>query len=203
MLTEKRIPAEKRKRMIIRAAIDVFSESNYRVAKVSDIAERAGITDPMIYKFFKSKSELFQEILITTSEQTIVKFFTREFFQPENLQTKDDYIVTIEKSLWAYFNNMEQFQKELKVYYQAISEVDESDVRKVLRDSYQNYASIYESILQKGTDDGLLHLTMDVRTIAWDIVGFTIQQSTLFIIGFYDVQDMQTLLRKRIQTWIP
>ena len=123
MLKTKRLPAEKRKRVILRAAIDVFSQSNYRVAKISDIAARAGVTDPMIYKFYQSKSDLFQEILNITSSKTLSDFFHRNFYNGK-LSEKIDYKLAIERSLWSYFSSMEKYRRELKIYYQAISEVD-------------------------------------------------------------------------------
>ena len=203
MLKPKRLPAEERKRVIIRAAIEVFSESNYRVAKISDIATRAGVTDPMIYKFFKSKSILFQEILIKTSSKTLKDFLEQDFFCIENITSKEDFRLAIEKSLFSYFSSMEKYRKEIKIYFQAISEVDEPDIEKVLKDSYQNYASLYESILQKGTEDNIIQLDMSPKTIAWDIIGFMIQQSTLFLMGFHVEEDTKRLLYQRVTMWIP
>lgn len=203
MIKQKKLPAEKRKRVILRAAIEVFSESNYRVARISDIASRAGITDPMIYKFYKSKSELFQEILQITSNKTRQDFLKKDFFENEKLKSKKDFRMALKNSLWSYFSSMERYRKELKIYFQAISEVDEPEIQKVLRDSYKSYASLYQSILQQGKDQGTLALGMETQTIAWDIVGFTIHQSTLFVMGFYSDIDAQILLNRRIQEWIP
>ena len=85
MYRQKRLPADKRKKMILRAAIDVFSESNYRVARISDIAARAEVTDPMIYKFFDSKKELFMEILMITNRKSI------ELYGVHNFITEDSF----------------------------------------------------------------------------------------------------------------
>ncbi|NWQ41873.1 TetR/AcrR family transcriptional regulator [Bacillus sp. EB106-08-02-XG196] len=203
MLKPKRMPAEKRKRVIIRAAIEVFSESNYRVAKISEIATRAGVTDPMIYKFFKSKSVLFQEILKKTSSKTLKEFLEQDFFYMEKIVCKEDFRLAVEKSLFSYFASMEKYRKEIKIYFQALSEVDEPDVEKVLKDSYQNYASLYESMLQKGAEANIIQLEMSAKAIAWDIIGFTIHQSTLFLMGFYVEEDAKKLLHQRITMWIP
>lgn len=45
------------------AAIDVFSEKGYKEAKVTDIAEKVGVSVGTIYANFKGKKELFLKIL--------------------------------------------------------------------------------------------------------------------------------------------
>ena len=99
MLKQRRLPAEERKRVILRAAIDVFSESNYRVAKVSEIAARAGVTDPMIYKFFSSKKELFVEVLTITNRKTLEKFGIQNFLMEKRLDDVEHIRVSLEYSL--------------------------------------------------------------------------------------------------------
>src|SRR5437870_296824 len=50
-------PQSKRER-ILRAAIDVFAQSGYFNAKVSEIARAAGVADGTIYLYFDGKEDL-------------------------------------------------------------------------------------------------------------------------------------------------
>ncbi len=54
-------PQTKRER-ILRAAIDVFAQSGYFNAKVSDIAKAAGVADGTIYLYFDGKEDLLTSI---------------------------------------------------------------------------------------------------------------------------------------------
>src|SRR5216684_5111095 len=54
-------PQSKRER-ILRAAIDVFAQSGYFNAKVSDIAKAAGVADGTIYLYFDGKEDLLTSI---------------------------------------------------------------------------------------------------------------------------------------------
>ncbi|HEY6296112.1 MAG TPA: helix-turn-helix domain-containing protein [Streptosporangiaceae bacterium] len=54
-----RLPAVRRRETILRAAVEVFAESGYRAAKVSDVAARVGVTEPVIFQNFGSKAALF------------------------------------------------------------------------------------------------------------------------------------------------
>lgn len=201
MSKQKRLPADKRKRVILRAAIDVFSESNYRVAKVSDIAARAGVTDPMIYKFFDSKKSLFLEILMITNRKSIELFGIQNFITEDSFDNVKNLRLAFKKFLLMYFASMEKYRKELKVFYQAISEIDDPDIQRVIRGTYENIVDIMVPVLQKGIDKGLLSGRLEPEMIAWDMIGFTIQQNALFLAGLYNVKNADQLLTERMNTW--
>lgn len=63
MKQKTRLPAEKRRELIIEAALEVFSENGYNGSTIKMIADRAGINEGLIYKHFKSKEELYTAIL--------------------------------------------------------------------------------------------------------------------------------------------
>lgn len=57
-----RLPAEKRTADIMRAAREVFTEKGYSDSLISDIAERAGVVEGTIYRFFVNKRDLLQRV---------------------------------------------------------------------------------------------------------------------------------------------
>jgi AcrR family transcriptional regulator len=58
-----RMPAAERRETILRAAAEVFAEAGYRAGKVSDVAARVGVTEPVIFQNFGSKAALFAAVL--------------------------------------------------------------------------------------------------------------------------------------------
>jgi len=66
------VPAAGKRERILRAAIDVFAESGYFNAKVTDIAKAAGVADGTIYLYFDGKEELLT---------TIFREHTRNYLQ--------------------------------------------------------------------------------------------------------------------------
>jgi AcrR family transcriptional regulator len=58
-----RLPAVERRETILRAAAEVFAAAGYRAAKVSDVAERVGVTEPVIFQNFGSKAGLFAAVV--------------------------------------------------------------------------------------------------------------------------------------------
>jgi AcrR family transcriptional regulator len=63
MPTRTRLPAAQRRETILRAATEVFAQAGYRAARVSDVAARVGVTEPVIFQNFGSKAALFAAVL--------------------------------------------------------------------------------------------------------------------------------------------
>jgi AcrR family transcriptional regulator len=49
--------------LILAAAHDVFSENGYARATTREIAERAGVAEPLLFRYFGSKATLFNEVV--------------------------------------------------------------------------------------------------------------------------------------------
>jgi AcrR family transcriptional regulator len=65
----RRLPAAERRESILRAAAEVFARAGYRAAKVSDVAERVGVTEPVIFQNFGSKAALFAAVVERASAE--------------------------------------------------------------------------------------------------------------------------------------
>jgi len=59
-----RLAREQRVSAILSAALAVFAERGYEAAAVSEIAERAGVVEGTVYKYFESKRALLLTVLI-------------------------------------------------------------------------------------------------------------------------------------------
>lgn len=58
-----RLTADARREQIIDVAIKVFGSAGYHGASMNDIADAAGVTKPVLYQHFDSKSALFAALL--------------------------------------------------------------------------------------------------------------------------------------------
>ena len=60
--------AEKRKKQIVDAALALFDQNGYSGTKISDIAEKAGISKGLTYHYFHSKEEIVLALLTRADE---------------------------------------------------------------------------------------------------------------------------------------
>lgn len=66
-----RLPKPARRRQLLSAAQEVFVANGYHAAAMDDIAERAGVSKPVLYQHFPSKLELYLAILDTHADALI------------------------------------------------------------------------------------------------------------------------------------
>lgn len=65
----RRLPADERRRAIVQAALRVFSSGSYAGATTADIAREAGVTEPVLYRHFASKRDLWAACLDAAWEE--------------------------------------------------------------------------------------------------------------------------------------
>jgi len=58
-----RLPRDERRALLLNAALEVFTASGYHAAAMDEIAERAGVSKPVLYQHFPSKLDLYLALL--------------------------------------------------------------------------------------------------------------------------------------------
>lgn len=191
-MKSKRLPAEKRKIIILKAAIDEFARYNYRLAKMPEIALNAGVTEPIVYRHFESKKNLFLEVLSVIGEKTVERL-------EQSVEDFDgDMIEKIELMLLNYLNSMGTYRKELKVYYQAISEFDDTEIKAVLDRTYSRYAQCVTAIVEEGKQRQQINSTVESNQFGWNLVGLLIHLSTFYLLEFYQHRSAQELINQHL-----
>lgn len=59
------MPAQQRRLQLLDAALERFARKGYHDTSMDEIAEAAGVTKPVLYHHFASKTDLFLELLDT------------------------------------------------------------------------------------------------------------------------------------------
>jgi AcrR family transcriptional regulator len=69
-----RMTADERRQEVLRAAAAAFAEGGYKGTTTEDVARRAGISQPYIFRLFSSKKELFMAVAQACFERTVASF---------------------------------------------------------------------------------------------------------------------------------
>lgn len=77
----RRLPAQERRDAIVAAALDVFTSASYAKATTAEIARAAGISEPILYRHFGSKRDLWlacldaawQEVRVILDEKIVLQ----------------------------------------------------------------------------------------------------------------------------------
>ncbi|MDD5474979.1 MAG: TetR/AcrR family transcriptional regulator [Syntrophales bacterium] len=171
---EKRRRREKaqRKKAILKAARRLFTEHGFRPVTVESIAKKAELSKGAVYLYFKSKEEIYGQIL-----QSDIESFHREMlqtFQPGRQASKilfdfaDAYIDI-------FLNEREQFRTLMNFMLNAENLKLSRDVRKEIIRETNSTISLLEKILQLGVDSGEFmnikpHKIYSLRNILWGLL---------------------------------
>ena len=74
----KHMPADERKKMILEAAMKVFTDKGYNNSSIDDIAAEAGVSKGGIYWHFKNKDELVKSVFSFWLEGQLMQFHHEE-----------------------------------------------------------------------------------------------------------------------------
>lgn len=66
-----RLPAARRRRQLLEVALRVFGERGFHPTSMNDVAEAAGVTKPVLYQHFRSKRDLYREVLTDVGTQLL------------------------------------------------------------------------------------------------------------------------------------
>ncbi|WP_084392845.1 TetR/AcrR family transcriptional regulator [Nocardiopsis listeri] len=92
-----RLPRVRRRRQLLAAAQEVFVARGYHAAAMDEIADRAGVSKPVLYQHFPGKLELYLALLEEHSEVLVEK-------QREALESTHDNRQRVTASFQAYFD---------------------------------------------------------------------------------------------------
>jgi AcrR family transcriptional regulator len=67
----RRLPSPERRAAILRAALPRFAAGGYSGTTTRDLARAAGVTEPVLYRHFPSKADLFAEVLRGVEERIL------------------------------------------------------------------------------------------------------------------------------------
>ena len=90
-----RLPRPARRKQLLGAAQEVFVAHGYHAAAMDDIAERAGVSKPVLYQHFPSKLELYLALLDQHADDLVAKVRVA-------LQSTTDNRQRVEASVAAY-----------------------------------------------------------------------------------------------------
>jgi AcrR family transcriptional regulator len=66
-----RLPRQERRRQLLDAALEVFVSQGYHAAAMDEIAERAGVSKPVLYQHFPGKLDLYLALLDQSVDELV------------------------------------------------------------------------------------------------------------------------------------
>jgi AcrR family transcriptional regulator len=156
-----RLPSAQRRESILAAATEVFAESGYRRGKVSAVAARLGVSEPVVFQNFGSKAALFAAVLdraVTHVRDTLSEAADRGTPVPELLAT------------FLAPDHMDRFHAPGSLgflFADATSLTSEPGVDDTARQALRHMAQTLTDLLRRGQLAGEIRPDLDPAAGAW------------------------------------
>lgn len=154
-----------RRREILEAAEQVFGERGYTDATTAEIAEKVGISQPALYRYFPSKRDLFLEALALRQKE--IEAGVRDALSGPG--SARDKILAIARST-ADLALSQPHMAMLRMQAVAIAAQDE-EVRRGVRNSLDRMFSGHEALVDQAKAEGSIDPGVDTHAAAVSIAG--------------------------------
>ncbi len=120
-----RMPAAQRREQLLDVAADLFAQHGYARATTAELAKAAGVTEPIIYRHFKSKKNLFIALIERTGQRTL------EQWEGE-IEDAADPAERLRRLIGDNPMVSPKGRQAYRVFLQAITEADDEQIRHAL-----------------------------------------------------------------------
>ena len=159
--TRPRLSAQDRRQAVLDTACRIFFKKSYRGATTAEIAREAGITEPILYRHFGSKRDLYLACLDEAWRQF------REFAD-EALETNP--VGCLGAIADAYVAKRAKLRL-VDLWIQALTEASEDPaIAKALRRQIREVHDFFADVIRRGQADGTINPDRDPVAEAWIFV---------------------------------
>lgn len=130
-----RLPRDERRALLLSAALEVFTAAGYHSAAMDEIADRAGVSKPVLYQHFPSKLELYLAVLDLHIDSLVFQIQKAIASTPENA---DRVRATVD----AYFDFIESEGEAFRLLFESDMNVEPSVHERLNRMTYDCAAAI-------------------------------------------------------------
>lgn len=147
-----RLPRTARRAQLLDVALDVFVEQGYHAASMDEIAERAGVSKPVLYQHFPGKLDLYTA-LVSTAVDTVIEGVRAA------LASTQDNSERVQASMRLWYDCVADQEKAFRLVFESdlTSDPAVSDlVDRVITDSASAIADVI--VEDTGLSDSAAHL---------------------------------------------
>jgi AcrR family transcriptional regulator len=158
-----RLPAAKRREQLLDCAADLFATHGYARATTAELARAAGVTEPIIYRHFKSKRDLFIALIERTGKRTIDLW-------RQDLASASDPAQRLKTLIGDNPMVSQQGRAAYRVFLQAITEVDDPEIHKAWGNHIHSLHQFLAMELARAQENRRVTRHFPAELIAWLLI---------------------------------
>jgi AcrR family transcriptional regulator len=193
--TAPRMAAAERRQHLVETAIKLFTEGSYHGTTTAEIARAAGVSEPILYRHFASKRDLYLAAL----EHVWLK--TRTAWE-RALDTSPDSCSAIEAIGKGHVSVRSPKLQLAELWVQALSEASEdADLRSHLRAHMREVHDFVADLIRRGQAEGAIAAERDAASEAWIMLAGGILGMVGRRVGVLDDRELAAIRAARL-AWL-
>lgn len=161
MSPARRLPAAERRARVLECACQVFSRGSYRGTTTAELARSAGVTEPILYRHFESKRDLYLACLTEAWGDLRVRW-------EEALAAEEDSGSWLRVLGQTFFEAERNRPVVSSLWVQALAEAGEDEeIRAFMRDHIRDVHAYVAGVIERGQAAGGFLPDRDPRAEAW------------------------------------
>lgn len=190
-----RLPAAERRQALIDAAIRLFVAGSYHGTTTADIVKEAGVSEPILYRHFASKRELY----LAAVEHVWCEVRTR---WEEVVATEPEPSLWPERMSQAYVSLMSTRFVLAELWVQALTEAGEDpELRKYLRKHLREVHDFIADFIRRSQEAGGVQRDRDANAEAWIFLAGGVLGTIGKRIGLLGDDDFRRIREARLE-WL-
>ena len=129
------MPRDERRAQLLAAALEVFTAAGYHSAAMDEIADRAGVSKPVLYQHFPSKLDLYLAVLDTHIDSLV-------FAIQRAIQSTPDNAKRVQATISAYFDFIEAEGEAFRLLFESDMNVEPAVRERLNRMTYDCAAAV-------------------------------------------------------------
>jgi AcrR family transcriptional regulator len=160
MTRKARMKSEDRRAQLVDVARRCFASNGYAHTTTAKIALMAEVSEPVLYRHFDSKLDLFHAILGSTLDEA------RRYFDAVQTQplTGAEKILALAVDFPRY---CEQNRQRFRVVERALASVEDPKTRSMIRGYYEGIVESLTRLVEEGRADGSVRADVAPESLAW------------------------------------
>lgn len=156
-----RLSAGQRRESIVQAAVEVFTATGYRAGKVSDVAARVGVSEPVIFQNFGSKAALYAAVLDRVADDVRAELQALV----EHHGSAADLLAHVLST--AHYRRLHPPGSHAALFADAATLTAEPDLTGPATHAARTIANHLADLLRRGQADGDIQADLDPDAAAW------------------------------------
>jgi AcrR family transcriptional regulator len=158
-----RLKAAQRREQLMDVATKLFARNGYEATTTAAIALAAGVTEPILYRHFKSKQELFVAIVKEVSDRTMHHW-------QELIEGVEDPAEQIRRIAAELPTHMEKMSDAYHVLHGALATSRDKKVLAVMKEHYVQIEKFFAKVISDGQKSGVFRKNISPRGSAWQLI---------------------------------